>query len=98
MSLPLLDGHLRLDAPDLLDLPWQVPLERWREHCPRILDLERGVSRHEVQFVGYGTRAWAIKRTSAHGAEKEYALPAAAEERRLPCVRPPACLVIPAAS
>ncbi len=94
MSQPLLEAHLRPDAPDLLDLPWQVPLEQWREHCPRVLDLERGVSRHEVQFVGYGPRAWAIKRTSVHGAEKEYALLAAAEERRLPCVRPAGWLVI----
>ena len=94
MSQPLLEAHLRPDAPDLLDLPWQVPLEQWREHCPRVLDLERGVSRHEVQFVGYGPRAWAIKRTSVHGAEKEYALLLQAEERRLPCVRPAGWLVI----
>lgn len=94
MSQPLLEAHLRPDAPDLLDLPWQVPLEQWREHCSRVLDLERGVSRHEVQFVGYGSRAWAIKRTSEHGAEKEYALLAQAEERRLPCVRPGGWLVI----
>lgn len=88
MNRPLLEAHLRPDAPDLLDLPWHVPLEQWPEHCPRVLDLERGVSRHEVQFVGYASRAWAIKRTSVHAAQKEYALLAQAEERRLPCVRP----------
>ncbi len=88
MRRPLIEAHLRPDAPDLLDLPWHVPIELWAEHCPRVLDLERGVSRHEVQFVAYDTRAWAIKRTSVHAAHKEYALLAQAEERRLPCVRP----------
>ena len=94
MSSPILEAHLRPDAPDLLDLPWAVPLEQWREHCPRLLDLERGVSRHEVQFVGYGARAWAIKRTSVHGAQKEYATLADAESRRLPSVRPAGWLVV----
>jgi hypothetical protein len=94
MSQPLLEAHLRPDAPDLLDLPWHVPLEQWREHCARVLDLERGVSRHEVQFVSYGAHAWAIKRTSVYGAEKEYQLLAQAEDRRLPCVRPAGWLVI----
>jgi hypothetical protein len=47
-----------------------------------------------VQFVGYDERAWAIKRTSVHGAEKEYTVLAQAEERRLPCVRPAGWLVI----
>lgn len=94
MSSPILEAHLRPGAPDLLDLPWSVPLEHWREHCPRVLELERGVSRHEVQFVGYGSRAWAIKRTSVHAAEKEYNVLSAALERRLPCVEPGGWLVV----
>ena len=94
MTSPILEAHLRPGAPDLLDLPWSVPLEDWREHCPRILELERGVSRHEVQFVGYGSKAWAIKRTSVHAAEKEYTALSAALERRLPCVEPGGWLVV----
>ena len=44
--------------------------------------------------MGYDARAWAIKRTSVHAAEKEYALLAQAEEWRLPCVRPGGWLVM----
>lgn len=87
MSPPVVEAHLRHDAPGLLELPWSVPLERWREHGVRVLDLERGVSRHEVQFVDGGQGALAIKRTSVHAAQKEYAVLLRAEESRLPCVR-----------
>ena len=91
---PIVQAHLRPDAPDVLDLPWHVPLERWREHCPRILELARGLSRHEVQFVGDDEHTWAIKRTTVRGAEREYNTLMQAEERRLPCVRPAGWLVV----
>ena len=71
-----------------------MPLEQWREHSPRVLDLERGLSRHEVQFVGDDHHTWAIKRTTVRAAEREYNMLVQAEERRLPCVRPAGWLVV----
>ena len=37
------------DDPDLLFLPWDVPLEEWP--ADRLVALPRGISRHVVRFV-----------------------------------------------
>jgi hypothetical protein len=64
-----------------------LPFPEWLGASPRVRELERGVSRHEVQFVGYGERTYAIKQTLVPVAEREYQALLRAEERRLPCVR-----------
>jgi hypothetical protein len=38
--------------PNLLDLPWRLPLEEWPEDI--LAALPRGISRHVVRFVRLG--------------------------------------------
>ncbi|MBG0815599.1 DUF4032 domain-containing protein [Planomonospora sp. ID82291] len=58
--------------PDLLRLPWDVPLEKWPEH--RLVALPRGISRHVVRFARLSGRVYAIKEISEHYARREYRL------------------------
>ncbi|GGK52670.1 LPS kinase [Planomonospora parontospora subsp. parontospora] len=58
--------------PDLLRLPWDVPLEKWPEH--RLVSLPRGISRHVVRFARLSGRVYAIKEISEHYARREYRL------------------------
>ena len=44
---------------DLLDLPWQIPLEQWPEES--LVALPRGISRHVVRFARAGHEVVAIK-------------------------------------
>ena len=86
--LGLLSLQLRPGHPDFLDLPWRVPLERWREDCPRVVDVQRGLSRHEVQFVSYGSAIYALKQMADGIAEREYGMLLELESRQLPAVTP----------
>jgi len=80
--------HLRPGHPDLLDLPWHLPLARWPGACPRLVEMPRGLSRHDVQFVGYGSVIYALKEMPAIAGEREYDTLVRLEERRLPAVTP----------
>jgi hypothetical protein len=82
----LLSLQVRQDSPDFLDLPWTVPLPRWGELSPRVVEVQRGLSRHEVVFVSYGGVIYAIKELPPRLAEREYDLLRALEERALPSV------------
>ncbi len=53
--------HIRPGHPDFLDLPWAVPLAAWSAHCGRLVEVQRGLSRHEVVFVGYDALVYALK-------------------------------------
>ena len=58
--------------PGLLELPWDVPLEKWP---PEVLAAyPRGLSRHVVRFARVGERVVAVKETTAHYARREYGL------------------------
>lgn len=47
--------------PGLLELPWDVPLEKWP---PEVLAAyPRGLSRHVVRFARVGERVVAVKET-----------------------------------
>ncbi len=81
IALQLRPGH-----PDFLDLPWRTPMAAWRGQCPRLVDVQRGLSRHEVQFVGYGSAIYAVKELPAGLAEREYDMLLLLEERGLPAV------------
>jgi hypothetical protein len=70
--------------PDFLDLPWDVPLERW-EH-DRLVRMAHGVSRHVVRFVEYDSRVFALKETQPRFAEREYRILRELAEERLPAV------------
>jgi len=81
LALQLRPGH-----PDFLDLPWRTPLAGWPAECPRIVEVQRGLSRHEVQFVGYGSVIYAVKELPEGAAEREYDMLLELAERRLPAV------------
>ncbi|TWT40381.1 Lipopolysaccharide kinase (Kdo/WaaP) family protein [Phycisphaerae bacterium RAS1] len=79
---------LRPGYPDLLDLPWSLPLERWTGVCPRIEEVPRGDSRHPVVFVNYDETLYALKELPEALAAREYQALRDMEERRLPVVTP----------
>jgi Domain of unknown function (DUF4032)/Lipopolysaccharide kinase (Kdo/WaaP) family len=62
----------RTGHPDFLDLPWQLPLERWRSE--RLVEIPRGISRHVVRFVDYDGTLYALKELPQRLAEREYRL------------------------
>jgi hypothetical protein len=74
----------RREPPDLLDLPWSVPLAEW-DH-PRLVRMAKGASRHVVRFVGDGDRVYALKETTPADASREYAMLRLLAEENLPVV------------
>jgi len=80
--------HVRPGHPDFLDLPWGIPLAEWTPHCGRLVEVQRGLSRHEVRFLGYDPGIYAIKELPEPLAEREYEALKELEERRLPAVTP----------
>jgi hypothetical protein len=84
----ILEAHLREGHPDFLDLPWDRPLAAWEGMCARLVQVQRGLSRHEVRFVGYGPAVYALKELPPRVAEREYLALRALEDRGQPAVRP----------
>src|SRR5712692_2320159 len=84
----LLSFQIRPGHPDFLDLPWGQPLATWSAHTPRLVQVQRGLSRHEVVFVNYNDVIYAIKQLPAQIGEREYGLLRELEQRRLPAVTP----------
>jgi hypothetical protein len=76
----------RRQPPDLLDLPWSTPLERW-DH-PRLVRMAQGVSRHVVRCVSDGDRVYALKEMDGRDAEQEYAMLRLLGQENLPVVEP----------
>ncbi|GII28915.1 DUF4032 domain-containing protein [Planotetraspora mira] len=58
--------------PELIRLPWDLPLEDWPAH--HLVSLPRGISRHVVRFARLAGRVYAIKEISARYAKREYKL------------------------
>ncbi|MGP5365214.1 DUF4032 domain-containing protein, partial [Brachybacterium tyrofermentans] len=56
--------------PELLDLPWDQPLEDWPEEI--LAALPRGISRHVVRFVRVSGRVLALKEINHNLAKREY--------------------------
>ena len=84
LSILVRPGH-----PDFLDLPFGTELSAWPETTNRSIELARGLSRHEVQFVTYGDQAvYAFKELPEGLAEREYALLLEMRSRNLPAVEP----------
>lgn len=78
--------QVRQGHPDFLDLPWHLPLARWPEACTRLVEVERGLSRHEVVFTSYPHALYALKELPPAIGEREYDLLRQLEDRRLPAV------------
>lgn len=82
-ALQVRPGH-----PDFLDLPWDRRLADWRGACARIVDVPRGLSRHEVLFVQYERALYAVKELPVSLGEREYDALRWLEDRDLPAVTP----------
>lgn len=78
-ELTIRPGH-----PDFLDLPWDQPLAGWETE--RIVDLPKGISRHEVRFVSYRQGIYAVKELSTRPAHQDYAVLRALEPIEVPSV------------
>ena len=76
--------------PNLLDLPWNLPLEIWPSD--NIAALPKGISRHLVRFVYLSGYVVAIKETSAELAKREYDMLRTLQRLDIPCVDPVAVI------
>jgi len=76
--------------PELLDLPWEVPLEEWPDE--HLAALPRGISRHIVRFVKLGNRVLAVKETNAPIAHREYRMLRNLNKLDVPSVQPVAVI------
>ncbi|MCW1250201.1 DUF4032 domain-containing protein [Acaricomes phytoseiuli] len=87
-------GSLNITAaasdPELLDLPWQLPLEDWPTDY--LAALPRGISRHTVRFAHLGGSVIAVKETSEHMARHEYHMLRKLQRLDAPCVEPVAVI------
>lgn len=72
--------------PELLDLPWHLPLEQWPTN--RIAALPKGLSRHTVRFAHLADHVIAIKETQLELAKREYEMLRKLEKLDVPCVEP----------
>ena len=76
--------------PALLDLPWNLPLDRWsNEH---IALLPKGISRHLVRFANLSGYVIAIKETTGEMARREYDMLRTLQRLDVPCVEPVAVI------
>ncbi|MFL5344452.1 MAG: DUF4032 domain-containing protein [Hyalangium sp.] len=78
--------QIRQGHPDFLDLPWQLSLAEWEGKSPRLVQVPRGLSRHEVLFVSYGKVIYALKELPPRVGQREYEVLRGLEERGLPAV------------
>ncbi|WP_018330445.1 DUF4032 domain-containing protein [Actinomycetospora chiangmaiensis] len=85
MSAPEL--HLRTASPQLLALPWDVPLEAWDPATVPLRTLDVGPSRHLVRFVVADGVLWALKELPVRLAGKEYEALRRMEASGLPTVK-----------
>ena len=89
-----MSGSLNITAasvdPNLLDLPWNVPLELWPDD--NIAALPKGISRHLVRFAHLSGFVVAIKETSAELAKREYDMLRTLQRMDIPCVDPVAVI------
>jgi hypothetical protein len=64
-ALTIRPGH-----PDFLELPWEMPLARWE--LSNLLDLPKGISRHDVRFLSYPSGIYVVKELSTDPARNDY--------------------------
>jgi Domain of unknown function (DUF4032)/Lipopolysaccharide kinase (Kdo/WaaP) family len=79
-ALTIRPGH-----PDFLDLPWERSLVEWR--VPHLIDLPKGISRHEVRFLSYPDGIYAVKELPRRPARNDYMVLRALETAGAPAVR-----------
>lgn len=72
--------------PELLDLPWHLPLEEWPND--KIAALPKGLSRHTVRFAHLNDHVIAIKETLPELAKREYEMLKNLRSLDVPSVEP----------
>jgi hypothetical protein len=79
--------HLRLRLPtsELLDLPWERPLEEWPDSLP-FHEMDVGPSRHVVRFLMTRSGKIALKELPLDVARSEFDVLRRLEDRALPAV------------
>src|ERR671936_1410773 len=77
---------LRPGHPGLLELDWPQSITTWTTE--RLVDLPRGISRHEVRFVAFEQGSYAIKEMPLQAAQRDYETLRHLEEINGPAVRP----------
>lgn len=87
--------RLREPGPELLELPWELPLEAWPSVRLQFRDLKVGPSRHLVRFLVTGNGLVALKEEPVDIAEREYGILRHLEEAALPAVTPMGVAVSP---
>lgn len=75
-----------MGSAELLELPWDSPLERWPKAA--VAALPKGISRHIVRFVHLGPHIVAIKETTQALAVREYDMLRKLDRLDVPCVEP----------
>jgi hypothetical protein len=90
-----LELRLRATSPELLSLPWRVPLAEWDPTRVAFRDIPVGPSRHLVRFVEADQRVWALKGMPRRVAQREYDVLRVMETRALAAVRPAGIVVQP---
>jgi hypothetical protein len=76
--------------PALLDLPWNLPLDKWSND--HIALLPKGISRHLVRFANLSGYVIAIKETTGEMARREYDMLRMLQRLDVPCVEPVAVI------
>ena len=72
------------DSPEIVDLPWSLPLSQWP--AERLVGLPRGISRHVVRFVRLSEVVYAVKEIGGYAAHREYAVLRRLERSGVPSV------------
>ena len=72
------------DEPDLLFLPWHVPLEEWP--ADQLVALPRGISRHVVRFVRLNGVVYAVKEVGERAGRARVPPAARLDRLDVPCV------------
>ncbi len=81
------DLRFRVSSPDLLRLPWDLPLELWGPETADLRELPVGPSRHLVRFPYVDGCLWAVKELPERVAGREYSVLRQLEVKDLPAVR-----------
>jgi hypothetical protein len=74
-------------VPSFNELPWEISLVNWPGVCENLVSVDRGLSRHPVEFVIMKEEIFAIKDMPAGVAQAEHSNLLVLEELRLPAVK-----------
>ncbi len=87
MTVPFPRLRLREPSPELLALPWELPLADWPDRLP-FREMSVGPSRHLVRFLETERGLIALKEEPVEIAGREYEILRHLEEAGLPAVSP----------